>query len=184
MDNGCYRVEPGQLVASTAPADIIASAEDAAWFDGHLGRDYQLRRSLPGELGTTAGALVAVRQATPGCRLRLPFKVTREDAHLLLVEVTPSWSELGLFMAAGLLGGTSFLVLAHALKLAPAATIAPFQYTHMTYAILVGLLIFGDVPDPANLVGAAVIIASGLFVLRLETRGRAAATVEAVARLP
>ena len=54
----------------------------------------------------------------------------------------------------------------------------------MTYAILVGLLVFGDVPDPATLVGAAVIIASGLFVLQLETRGRAAATVEAVARLP
>jgi len=98
--------------------------------------------------------------------------------------VTPTWSELGLFLAAGLLGSTSFLVLAHALKLAPAATIAPFQYTQMTYAILVGLLVFGDVPDPATLVGAAVIIASGLFALRLETRGRAALTVEAVARLP
>ena len=43
----------------------------------------------------------------------------------------------------------------------------------MTYAILVGLLVFGDVPDPLTAARCAVIIASGLFVLRHETRGRA-----------
>ena len=52
--------------------------------------------------------------------------------------VTPTLSEFGLFLVAGLLGGSSFLVIAYALKLAPAATIAPFQYSQMTYAILVG----------------------------------------------
>ena len=54
----------------------------------------------------------------------------------------------------------------------------------MTYAILVGLFLFGDRPDPFTLVGAAVIIASGLYVLRQETRSAATATVEAAARLP
>ena len=99
--------------------------------------------------------------------------------------VTPTLPELGLFLVAGLLGGSSFLTLAHAVKLAPAATIAPFQYSQMTYAILVGLFVFGDVPDPLTLLGAAVIIASGLYVLRQETRGTPrTAPVEAVARLP
>ena len=99
--------------------------------------------------------------------------------------VTPTLPELGLFLVAGLLGGSSFLVLAHAVKLAPAATVAPFQYSQMTYAILVGLFVFGDVPDPLTLVGAAIIIASGLYVLHQETRGAPRpATVEAVARLP
>jgi drug/metabolite transporter (DMT)-like permease len=99
--------------------------------------------------------------------------------------VTPTLPELGLFLLAGLLGGSSFLTLAHAVKLTPAATIAPFQYSQMTYAILVGLFVFGDVPDPLTLLGAAVIIASGLYVLRQETRGTPrTAPVEAVARLP
>ena len=99
--------------------------------------------------------------------------------------VTPTLPELGLFLMAGLLGGSSFLVLAHAVKLAPAATVAPFQYSQMTYAILVGLFVFHDVPDPLTLVGAAVIIASGLYVLHQETRGAPRpAAVEAVARLP
>ena len=98
--------------------------------------------------------------------------------------VTPGASDLALFLLAGLLGGSSFLVLAHALKLAPAVTVAPFQYSQMTYALLVGLLVFGDPPDPLTLLGAAVIIGSGLYVLRQETRPPAAAPVEAAARLP
>ena len=99
--------------------------------------------------------------------------------------VTPTLPELGLFLLAGLLGGSSFLTLAHAIKLAPAATIAPFQYSQMTYAILVGLFVFGDVPDPMTLLGAAVIIASGLYVLRQETRAAPLPTpVEVVVRLP
>ena len=98
--------------------------------------------------------------------------------------VTPTLPELGLFLVAGLLGGTSFLVLARSIKLAPAATIAPFQYSQMTYAILVGLLVFGDMPDPLTLTGAAVIIASGLYVLRRETQAaHPAATLAARAEI-
>ena len=96
--------------------------------------------------------------------------------------VTPSLSEFGLFLVAGLLGGFSSLVIAYALKLAPAATIAPFQYSQMTYAILAGVMLFYDVPDPITLLGAVVIIASGLLVLRQETQP--AAPAEAAARLP
>ena len=54
----------------------------------------------------------------------------------------------------------------------------------MTYAILVGLLVFGDMPDPLTLTGAAVIIASGLYVLRRETQAaRPAATLAARAEI-
>lgn len=98
--------------------------------------------------------------------------------------VTPTAAELGVFLIAGLLGGSSFLVMARALQLAPAPAIAPFQYSQMTYGILVGLFVFGDVPDPLTLIGAGVIIASGLYVLRATTRPVAPVPMEAVARLP
>ncbi|MEK0083493.1 DMT family transporter [Benzoatithermus flavus] len=78
---------------------------------------------------------------------------------------TPSGLDLGLFLLAGLCSGTSFLVLATAYRLAPAAIVAPFQYSQMPYAILIGLLVFGDRPDPLALLGAVIVIASGLYVL-------------------
>ena len=46
---------------------------------------------------------------------------------------------------------------------------APFQYSQMVWAILIGFVIWGDVPEAAKLLGAAVVAASGLFILYRET---------------
>jgi drug/metabolite transporter (DMT)-like permease len=90
---------------------------------------------------------------------------------LLWFWTTPAAADLGLFLLAGLCGGTSFLVLSQAFKLAHAAVIAPFQYSQMPYAILVGLVVFGDRPDPLTLLGAAIVIGSGLYILQREATG-------------
>ena len=50
--------------------------------------------------------------------------------------------------------------------------IAPFQYSQMLYGIAVGWLLFAEWPSPHMLVGGAIIVASGLYVLHGETRGR------------
>jgi drug/metabolite transporter (DMT)-like permease len=93
---------------------------------------------------------------------------------LLWFWATPGPADLGLFLLAGLCGGTSFLTLSQAFRLAPAAVVAPFQYSQMPYALLVGLLVFGDRPDPITLLGAAIVIGSGLYILHHEAaRGRA-----------
>jgi drug/metabolite transporter (DMT)-like permease len=84
---------------------------------------------------------------------------------------TPTLAELGLFLLAGTCSGTSFLMLAAAFRSAPAAVVAPFQYSQMPYAILVGLFVFGDRPDLWALLGAAIVIGSGLYVLQLEANG-------------
>ena len=83
--------------------------------------------------------------------------------------VLPTWSDLLLMAASGLIGGTALLVLIGAYRRAPAALVAPFQYSQMVWAILLGFLIWGDLPDPAKLLGAAIVAASGLFVLHRET---------------
>ena len=54
--------------------------------------------------------------------------------------------------------------------LAPAATVVPYTYTSLLWAILLGWLIFADAPTPLMLLGAAIIVASGLFVLHREAR--------------
>lgn len=84
--------------------------------------------------------------------------------------VMPTLGQGLLFLVAGLLVGTAFLVLAHAYRMTPAGVLAPFQYSQMPYAILVGILVFGDLPDPLMLVGAAIIIGSGLYILHREQR--------------
>ena len=87
---------------------------------------------------------------------------------------TPSLPDLTLAGAGGLLAGSGFLLLASAFRLAPAAVIAPFQYSQMLYGLAVGWLLFADWPTPHMLLGSAIIVASGLYVLHGETRARRA----------
>lgn len=79
--------------------------------------------------------------------------------------VVPSVSDLGLFLLAGSLGSAALLTLITAYRKAPAAMIAPFQYSQMIWGVLLGLMLFGDLPGWPVLLGGAVVAASGLFTL-------------------
>ncbi|WP_050772648.1 DMT family transporter [Methylorubrum extorquens] len=70
-----------------------------------------------------------------------------------------------LLIAVGLFGtiGHWLLVLAHAR--APASLLAPFIYTQILWSVLLGYLLFGDVPSAWTMLGAGIIVASGLAVL-------------------
>jgi drug/metabolite transporter (DMT)-like permease len=70
--------------------------------------------------------------------------------------------------AMGALGGLGHLILIRALTIAPASLLAPFAYTQIAWALLLGYLVFGDVPDVWMLLGGAVIVASGLYVFYRE----------------
>ena len=52
-------------------------------------------------------------------------------------------------------------------RLAPASFVAPFRYTRLLFAMALGGLVFGEVPGAATLLGAAIIILSGLYTLSL-----------------
>jgi drug/metabolite transporter (DMT)-like permease len=52
---------------------------------------------------------------------------------------------------------------------APAAVIAPFDYSALVFSIGYGFLFWGEVPDWMLLAGAAIVVASGLYILRRET---------------
>jgi drug/metabolite transporter (DMT)-like permease len=76
---------------------------------------------------------------------------------------------IGIFAAAG----HWLLVLAHAR--APAPILSPFIYTQLLWMAILGYLVFGDLPDGWTLVGAAIVIASGLYLLWWERQTRLAA---------
>jgi drug/metabolite transporter (DMT)-like permease len=62
--------------------------------------------------------------------------------------------------------GHWLLIIAH--RLAPAAVLSPFIYTQMIWMLILGWLVFGDLPDRWTLAGAGVVIASGLYLLHRE----------------
>lgn len=73
--------------------------------------------------------------------------------------------DLMLMAAVGLLAGIAHIFVVQAFKQAPPATVAPFQYTQMIWAVIYGFLIFGDVPDAYVITGLALVTASGLYIL-------------------
>ena len=65
-----------------------------------------------------------------------------------------------------LLFGYQFIIMA--MRVGDISFVAPFRYTALVWAILLGLLMFGDVPDTAMMVGAAIVVGSGLYTLYRE----------------
>jgi len=82
--------------------------------------------------------------------------------------VTPTATELVILLSIGLLGGVAQIFMTEAFRLAPPSVIAPFDYTAMVWAMLFGFLAFGTVPAWNVFVGAALICASGLFIIHRE----------------
>ncbi|MEZ5650282.1 MAG: DMT family transporter [Burkholderiaceae bacterium] len=66
-------------------------------------------------------------------------------------------------------------LLAMSFRYAPASTLAPFQYVQILYMIALGYWLFGDVPGREVVIGAAIVIGSGIYLLARETRLKAQA---------
>ena len=71
-----------------------------------------------------------------------------------------------LLILSGLLYGTGQLLLIRALAAAPAGILTPFTYTQIVAAVLFGMLVLGEMPDPWTFVGTALIVLAGLYVVR------------------
>jgi drug/metabolite transporter (DMT)-like permease len=84
--------------------------------------------------------------------------------------VTPSVGSLALFAAAGCISVTALICVNRSLKLAPASVVVPYQYSMIIWAVMFGIAAYGDVPQSATLIGAAIIIAAGLYIFLRERK--------------
>jgi drug/metabolite transporter (DMT)-like permease len=92
--------------------------------------------------------------------------------------VTPTAGSLAMFAAAGCISVAALICVNRSLKLAPASVVVPYQYSMIVWAITFGIVVFGDVPQPATIAGAAIIIGAGLYIfLRERKLGREETTV-------
>jgi drug/metabolite transporter (DMT)-like permease len=89
-----------------------------------------------------------------GMLLVLPFVWTTPDG----------WRDIFFFCSLGVLGGLGHYFVARALTNAPANIVSPFQYMQLLGSVAVGYVFFGDFPDFLGWVGAAIIVAAGLYI--------------------
>ncbi|RVT77173.1 MULTISPECIES: DMT family transporter [Rhizobium/Agrobacterium group] len=110
-------------------------------------------------------------------------------AGIVAVFLTPSgWLpvqssfDLAFLGLLGVVAMTAHVLVNRALKLADAATVAPLQYTLLLWAVIFGWLFFGDVPQTSIVVGAGLIVLSGLYIFfRENTLKRRRETAEDLA---
>ena len=97
--------------------------------------------------------------------------------------VTPGPVDLAGLLLLGIVSMAAHVCVNRSLKIAPASVVAPYQYTLIVWAIVLGYLAFGDVVGFWTLVGAAIICVAGLALLLLEReaakRGREAQDIQA-----
>jgi S-adenosylmethionine uptake transporter len=78
----------------------------------------------------------------------------------------PQALDLAALLLLGIVATSAHLLITRSLKLAPASLLAPLQYTLLIWAIALGFVFFGDIPDGQILIGAAIIVVAGLFIFR------------------
>jgi drug/metabolite transporter (DMT)-like permease len=79
---------------------------------------------------------------------------------------------IALMVATGAIGSFGHYLLIAAHRLAPAAVLSPFIYTEIVLVTALGFLVFGDAPNRFTLTGAAIVVASGLYMLHRERKLR------------
>ena len=144
-----------------------------------------LLMAQPGGNGATTGAMLAFAGAifSALCMLlqralsavdgthAIAFYTLTISALLLApllpsVWVAPTAPQWGGLVAMGLASGLCQYVTVRAVFHAPASTIAPVTYTKMLWALLIGLVWFGDWPGPAVLIGSAIVLVASVIAFR------------------
>ena len=134
---------------------------------GLAGRDLSTRR-IPSEISSRQIAFYSfiVSIFTGGILLRLgvtgdTWLATSTDENLRLA-------------AAIVVGVLAYYAIVAATRVGDVAIVAPFRYSRLVFALVVGVLAFGERPDALTLIGALIIVASGFYTLWREAQLRRA----------
>lgn len=126
-----------------------------------------------GVLGLATRDLATRRVAFSVSSMQLSFLafLTLIPASAILLAaggIAPVWPELTqsvLMVAAVLIAALSYFAITYAMRIGEIGFVTPFRYSRMIFALIIGLTVFGERPDALTLLGAAIIIASGLYTL-------------------
>jgi drug/metabolite transporter (DMT)-like permease len=79
--------------------------------------------------------------------------------------LSPTGTEFAVLISVGILGGMGHIFLTESYRHASASVVAPFDYTSMIWALLLGYAMFGETPTLMIVLGSAIIASAGLFVI-------------------
>ncbi|MDE2304149.1 MAG: DMT family transporter [Gammaproteobacteria bacterium] len=161
----------------------------ARWTSVLLGFCGVLVAADPGRMHTSrATFLVLAAAATWGYSTILMRRIARLESSLvqmlaqnvffLLITgamsaftwVRPDRRQCALLLLVGVLGGGGQFLLYEAVRFAPAVIVATVEYSALIWAFILGYLVFGDIPHTNVWAGAALILASGIYMLWRERR--------------
>lgn len=83
---------------------------------------------------------------------------------------TPTVTHMALFLMLGAMGAGAHFLMLNAFARAEASMLAPFNYSKLIWVVILGYLVFGDLPGLDTWIGSAIIAAAGLYVLHREGR--------------
>ena len=146
-----------------------------------IGEDVDVRQTLGailvlGSAFSAALAQVFVRkmvQTERTAAIVLYFSITASVLSLFTIPygwVIPSNTVLTMLICAGLLGGVGQILLTSAYRFADVSVIAPFEYTSMLLALIIGFLVFDEVPTLTMLGGASLVILAGVLIIWRERK--------------
>ncbi|PZQ81566.1 MAG: EamA family transporter [Ancylobacter novellus] len=151
----------------------------------HLAGNFDSREHQTGALmalvaaGFTAGAMIQVRRLTATettAAIVFYFQALAAVAGLATAGwgwVVPTMREAFMLFAIGIFGGIAQILLTESYRWAPASVVAPFTYSAMLWSLLLGFVLFAEVPPVLVVVGAVIVIGAGLFVIWRERRAGA-----------
>jgi len=79
--------------------------------------------------------------------------------------VMPSVTSIAYVIAASIIGVIAYSALTSAMRTGEVSVVSPFRYTRLIFAMVIGILVFGENPDAWTLAGSALIVASGLYTV-------------------
>ncbi|WP_281684607.1 DMT family transporter [Thalassobaculum salexigens] len=136
---------------------IVALIPIVAAFVGAL-RDIATRKLGTGGESTLMVLIVSTSIVAFAGLLTLPFGW-----------VVPTLPELGLFLVTSVLVAVAQGLMIESLRLGEVGLVGPFKYTSLLWALVLGLVVWGDVPGTWTLAGAALVVVSGLYIWHRET---------------
>ncbi|MCL6707723.1 DMT family transporter [Pseudomonas sp. R2.Fl] len=118
-----------------------------------------------------AFSTVLLRKTAMGARSLVQMSITNAffliltGAMLAQVWHTPTLEELALSASTGVIGGLAQLAFFEGMRRAPVSVLAPFEYTSLVWAFVLGYAIWSDIPTPNVFVGAILICGAGIIIV-------------------
>ena len=86
--------------------------------------------------------------------------------------VVPGWRETATLLAAACFGAIAYFSITTAMREGDISVVTPFRYTRLIFAFTIAAVVFGERPGPYTWIGAAIVIATGIYTLAREARRR------------